>query len=106
MQHQQNSTKCSHPFSPFKIVKNWENELAVHTHIKPKVLSSNKADNFYVFNSESFINLNSPCNDFGKQPLFGLFSAPFGVIVLFFYHCTIFFIGFNQSKAKLQFFNL
>ncbi len=40
-------------------------------------------DNFYVFNSESFINLNSPCNDFGKQPLFGLFSAPFGVIVLF-----------------------
>lgn len=34
-----------------QLVKNWENELAVHTHIKPKVLSSNKVDNFYVFNS-------------------------------------------------------
>lgn len=34
-----------------QLVKNWENELAVHTHIKPKVLSSNKIDNFYVFNS-------------------------------------------------------
>lgn len=34
-----------------QLVKNWENEFAVHTHIKPKVLSSNKADNFYVLNS-------------------------------------------------------
>lgn len=34
-----------------QLVKNWENELEIHTHIKPKVLSSNKADNFYVFNS-------------------------------------------------------
>lgn len=34
-----------------QLVRNWENELAVHTHIKPKVLSSNKGDNFYVFNS-------------------------------------------------------
>lgn len=34
-----------------QLVKNWENELAVHTHIKPKVLSSNRADNFYVLNS-------------------------------------------------------
>lgn len=34
-----------------QLVRNWENELAVHTHIKPKVLSSNRASNFYVFNS-------------------------------------------------------
>lgn len=34
-----------------QLVKNWETELAIHTHIKPKILSSNKADNFYVFNS-------------------------------------------------------
>lgn len=34
-----------------QLLKNWENELAVHTHIKPKVLSSNKGDNFYVLNS-------------------------------------------------------
>ncbi len=34
-----------------QLVRNWENELAVHTYIKPKVLSSNKASNFYVFNS-------------------------------------------------------
>ena len=34
-----------------QLVKNWEEEFAVHTHIKPKVLSNNKADNFYVLNS-------------------------------------------------------
>ena len=34
-----------------QLVKNWVDEFAVHTHIKPKVLSNNKADNFYVLNS-------------------------------------------------------
>ena len=34
-----------------QLVKNWENELSVHTHVRPKVLSSNKVENFYVFNS-------------------------------------------------------
>lgn len=34
-----------------QLVKNWENELSIHTHIKPKVLSSKKTDNFYVLNS-------------------------------------------------------
>lgn len=36
-----------------QLVKNWENELAFHTYIKPKILSSNRADNFYVFNSSA-----------------------------------------------------
>ena len=34
-----------------QLVKNWTEELSLHTHIKPKILSSNKADNFYVLNS-------------------------------------------------------
>lgn len=34
-----------------QLVKNWESELAVHTHIIPKVLSNNRKDNFYVLNS-------------------------------------------------------
>lgn len=34
-----------------QLVKNWENEFAIHTNIKPKILSSNKSDNFYVLNS-------------------------------------------------------
>lgn len=34
-----------------QLVKNWVEEFAAHTHIRPKTLSSNKADNFYVLNS-------------------------------------------------------
>lgn len=34
-----------------QLVKNWMDELSAHTHIRPKTLSSNKADNFYVLNS-------------------------------------------------------
>ena len=34
-----------------QLVKNWENELAVHTHIKAKILSSDRNTNFYVLNS-------------------------------------------------------
>lgn len=34
-----------------QLVKNWVDEFAVHTHIRPKILSNNKADNFYVLNS-------------------------------------------------------
>lgn len=34
-----------------QLVKNWMDEFVVHSYIKPKVLSSNKKDNFYVLNS-------------------------------------------------------
>jgi SNF2 family DNA or RNA helicase len=34
-----------------QLVKNWEDEFKVHTHIRPKTLSNNKNDNFYVLNS-------------------------------------------------------
>lgn len=34
-----------------QLVKNWLDEFSVHTHIKPKTLSNNKNDNFYVLNS-------------------------------------------------------
>ncbi|MCE1226907.1 MAG: DEAD/DEAH box helicase [Geobacteraceae bacterium] len=33
------------------LMQNWLEELAVHCSIKPRVLSSNRKDNFYVFNS-------------------------------------------------------
>ncbi|MCM1126493.1 MAG: DEAD/DEAH box helicase [Lachnospiraceae bacterium] len=34
-----------------QLVKNWTDEFLFHSYIKPKVLSSNKRDNFYVLNS-------------------------------------------------------
>ena len=34
-----------------QLVKNWENEFKIHTHIRPKKLSNNKIDNYYVLNS-------------------------------------------------------
>ncbi len=40
-------------------------------------------DSFETFGSNAFININSPGNDFGKQPLFGVFSIPFGVLAYF-----------------------
>ena len=36
-----------------QLIRNWENEFAFHTHIKPQTLSSNKSDNFYILNSPS-----------------------------------------------------
>ena len=36
-----------------QLIRNWENEFAFHTHIKPQTLSSNRADNFFVLNSPS-----------------------------------------------------
>lgn len=35
------------------LVMNWKNELAFHTHLHPRFLSSNRNDNFFVFNSPS-----------------------------------------------------
>lgn len=34
-----------------QLIQNWLNEFSVHTYIKPKVLSSNLKENFYVLNS-------------------------------------------------------
>lgn len=34
-----------------QLVQNWVNEFEQHTYIKPKILSSNKQDNFYVLTS-------------------------------------------------------
>lgn len=34
-----------------QLVRNWIEELNFHTYITPKILGSNKKDNFYVFNS-------------------------------------------------------
>lgn len=36
-----------------QLIRNWQNEFAFHTHIKPQTLSSNRADNFFVLNSPS-----------------------------------------------------
>lgn len=33
------------------LVANWEKELSTHSHIKPKVLTQNKAKNFYIYNT-------------------------------------------------------
>jgi SNF2 family DNA or RNA helicase len=34
-----------------QLVKNWVDEFGVHTHIVPRILSSNRGSNFYVLNS-------------------------------------------------------
>lgn len=34
-----------------QLVKNWVDEFAIHTHIRPKILTNNKVDNYYVLNS-------------------------------------------------------
>ena len=34
-----------------QLIKNWQDEFSIHTHISPKVLSNKRSDNFYVFNS-------------------------------------------------------
>lgn len=34
-----------------QLVKNWQDEFSFHTYLIPRVLSSNKVDNFYVLNS-------------------------------------------------------
>ncbi len=34
-----------------QLVKNWQDEFIIHTYIRPKVLSNDKQDNFYVLNS-------------------------------------------------------
>ena len=38
-----------------QLVKNWVDELSFHTYIRPKVLSNNRSDNFYVLNSPAKI---------------------------------------------------
>jgi SNF2 family DNA or RNA helicase len=39
------------------LLTNWKKELAVHTKIKPKILSQNKNENFFAFNSPSRVYL-------------------------------------------------
>ncbi len=33
------------------LVQNWYNEFGVHTHLRPKIMDSNKGSNFYILNS-------------------------------------------------------
>jgi SNF2 family DNA or RNA helicase len=39
------------------LIQNWRDELAVHTHLEPRLLSQDKHANFYAFNSPSRIYL-------------------------------------------------
>ena len=42
-----------------QLVNNWINEFEEHTYLKPKVLSSNKGDNYFVLNKrKSFYVIN------------------------------------------------
>lgn len=34
-----------------QLIQNWLEEIAIHTYLSPKVLTNNRADNFYVLNS-------------------------------------------------------
>ncbi len=66
-----------------QLVKNWIEEFGVHTHIKPKVLSNNKAENFYVFNSPAKViitNYETISTDKERMKLF-LKSRDVGVII-------------------------
>lgn len=39
------------------LIRNWRDELAVHTHLSPRILSQERRDNFYAFNSPAKIYL-------------------------------------------------
>src|ERR1035437_10388392 len=39
------------------LIQNWRDELAVHTHLEPRLLSQDKYANFYAFNSPSRVYL-------------------------------------------------
>jgi SNF2 family DNA or RNA helicase len=39
------------------LIQNWRDELAVHTHLEPRLLSQDKRANFYAFNSPSRVYL-------------------------------------------------
>src|SRR5450759_1730524 len=39
------------------LIRNWRDELAVHTHLEPRLLSQDKRANFYAFNSPSRVYL-------------------------------------------------
>jgi SNF2 family DNA or RNA helicase len=39
------------------LIRNWRDELAVHTHVEPRILSQDKKANFYAFNSPAKIYL-------------------------------------------------
>ena len=34
-----------------QLIKNWEDEVKMHTHLIPATLTSNRNENYYVFNS-------------------------------------------------------
>ena len=38
-----------------QLVSNWEEEFISHTHLKTRVISNNRKDNFYIFNSNARI---------------------------------------------------
>ncbi len=37
------------------LVKNWQEEIKIHSHLHPKILTNNRSSNYYVFNSPSRI---------------------------------------------------
>lgn len=66
-----------------QLVKNWMDEFVVHSYIKPKVLSSNKKDNFYVLNSPAKVivtNFETLSTDKGRIKLF-LKARNVGIII-------------------------
>ena len=66
-----------------QLVKNWIDEFIIHSHIKPKVLSSNKRDNFYVLNSPAKVivtNFETLSTDKNRVKLF-LKARNVGIII-------------------------
>lgn len=66
-----------------QLVKNWVEEFEIHTYIKPKILSNNKNDNFYVLNSPAKVivtNFETLSTDKNRIILF-LKSRNVGIII-------------------------
>lgn len=56
-----------------QLVKNWVDEFKIHTHIVPKILSSDKSSNFYVYNSPAKVvvtNFETLSTDKSRMELF------------------------------------
>ena len=65
-----------------QLVENWRNEFEIHTNIKPRTLSSNRLDNYYVFNSATRVAITNFETISGDKERFKLFLKTRNVAII------------------------
>jgi SNF2 family DNA or RNA helicase len=66
-----------------QLINNWVEELKMHTHLRPSILTNNRKDNFYVFNGPSRIIITNFETVLGENERFKLFlkARNVGIII-------------------------